>query len=64
MHHYYISVFNVIYLCIVFFFFSLMQLVNGAKVSITTSLFLLFGAAAVPLFRAFIVPLATMNASL
>ena len=41
-----------------------MQLVNGAKVLITTSLFLLFGAAAVPLFRAFIVPLATMNASL
>ena len=45
-------------------FTSLMQLVKGAKFLNTTSLFLLFGAAAAPVFGTVIVPLKAMYASL
>ena len=45
-------------------FISVMQLVNGAYSLNTTSLFVLFGAAAVPVFGTVIVPLTAIYASL
>ena len=41
-------------------FISLMQLVNGAQFLNITFLFLLFGAAAVPMLFTYIVPLTSM----
>ena len=41
-----------------------MQLVTGAQVLNVAFLFLLFGAAAVPVFKTYIVPLGCMYASL
>ena len=43
-------------------FVSLIQPVNGAQFLNTSSLFLLFGAAAVPVFGSLIVPLTAMCA--
>ena len=45
-------------------FVSLIQPVNGAQFLNTSSLFLLFGAAAVPVFGTVIVPLTAMYASI
>ena len=45
-------------------FVSLIQPVNGAQFLNTSSLFLLFGAASVPVFGTVIVPLTAMYASI